>query len=296
MKMTSIDTSSDAFIDNVQKKSGNFSGGIVLFDRDPVKNTGGHEKKPRVSAHLETSDSPITYIDFRDLFRSNDRIRYENKENSNERTYFDWREKFPDFEVSPDERNFIINLVRNYGLEKSGWHIEMISESLDKSAAFSCLHFISFAMHRKGIVADRTVYNTLSSGEFFRKYKTSSLRFGVSKYAQDYFYCYIKESSSFVEAMKRAECVVNEYCMINPLIFEAISFSVRDDLDVLSIFEKYSDKISMNNGLLSKEFFYNIESRISKISTIYKIYQLYSKPIISDNTLKKSTISDAVPK
>ena len=54
------------------------------------------------------------------------------------------------------------------------------------------------------------------------------------------------------------------------------------------MFDRFYHKRYLNlDRLLSKEFFYKIESRISKMSTIYKIYQLHSKPIISDNILKK---------
>ncbi len=295
MKMTSIDISTNAFIDGAQEILGKNFGGNILFDGGSGRETGGYDEKASISARLKRSNLSVPRINSPDLFECKIKKReagviYAEVINSIEYLYSIWRRKFSRFDVGENEIFFIINLIRDHGFIKSGWHIRMISDSLDKSAPFSCLHFISFAMHRKGILADQAVYNTLSSRGFFQKFKMDSPRFGVSKYTPDYYSSYIKDSSSFAESMKKADLVINRYCMINSSILDALSIAVRGDRDILSIFDKYSDEIRYNSELLTKEFFSNIGWHISKLSTIRTIFKIHRKPEISEKIVKDLAI------
>ncbi len=289
--MTSLNIRSGVFIDDAQEVSSEYFGGNILFDR--VGEDGKFGEKALTGARLEKHHLNDQQSSIICLFRRsiNDK-GYKNAESIEEDTevanlFSDWREKFATFEIDAKQQSLIECLLEDECFEESGWHIQLISELLKRSASFSCFHFVSFVMNRKNIPADRAVYNMLSSNGFFRKFGLSSPKFGVSKYNIDYFSSYISDSSEFSEALERINSIFRKYCGPTSILFDALSSKTSTDQDVLDIFQNFGQEIKASrHNLLTDRFFSNIERCISQTSTLIQVYSYKSTAKISTNIIQ----------
>ncbi len=289
--MTSLNIHSGAFIGDAQEISSEYFGDNPLFDR--AGEDGSSDEKALTGAQLEKHNLDDQQLSSIRLFRNliSD-IYYENIESIREtieidNLFSDWREKFPTFEIDTEQQDLITNFLNSDGFSENGWNVRLISELLTRSDSFSCLHFVSFVMHRKGIAADRAVYNTLSSNGFFTNFDIDSPEFGVSKYTPDYFSTYISESSSFSEAMERISGIIRRYCGPTSGLFDALSSKATTDQDVLDIFQNFGDDIQRSKSkLLTQNFFSNIEMHISNISTLLKVFSFSPTATISVHIMR----------
>ncbi len=300
MSKISLNIRSGVSIDDAREiSSGNF-GGNIPFDRDRIGENSTFDERAPAETKSEKSnlvDQQLTiHYPLHKLINITDEKLSEGFKEAIEinNLFSDWRRKYPEFEIDIKQKNLIESLLNDGDFKSSGWHVRVISEILKRSPSFSCLHFISFVMHRKNIAADQIVYNALSSNGFFQSFEPDTPRFGVSKYTPDYFSAYISDSSRFDEALEKTCSVVRRYGGSNSILFDALSSKAVNDEDVVDIFDYFGDSFrTQRDNFLTEAFFSNIEMCISKFSTLSKIFRYTPKAIISINVIQYLTRYDS---
>lgn len=299
MSKISLNIRSGVSIDDAREiSSGNF-GGNIPFDRDRIgENSTFDERAPAETKSEKPNlvDQQLTiHYPLHKLINITDEKLSEGFKEVIEvdNLFSDWWRKYPEFRIDIKQQNLIESLLNDGDFKISGWHVRVISEILKKSPSFSCLHFISFVMHRKNIAADQIVYNALSSNGFFQNFEPDTPKFGVSKYTPDYFAAYISDSSSFDEALKKTCSVVRRYGGSHSILFDALSSEANNDEDVVDIFDYFGDSFRTHrDNFLTEAFFSNIEMCISKLSTLSTILKCTHKAKISINVIKCLTRYD----
>lgn len=301
MSKISLNIRSGVSIDDAREISSENFGGNIPFDRDRdrIGEDDTFDERALTRTRFEKADlvdQRLTiHYPLRNLINITDEKLSEGfKEAIEIENFFsDWRRKYPEFELDIKQKNLIESLLDDDGFGNIGWHIRVISELLKRSPSFSCLHFISFIMHRKSIVADQVVYNALSSNGFFQNFEPDAPKFGVSKYTPDYFSAYISDSSSFDEALRKTCSVVRRYGGSNSILFDALSSKATGDEDVVDIFDNFGEEFRMQKDtFLAEEFFSNIEMCISRLFTLTKIFQYAPKATISIGVIRCLTRYD----
>ncbi len=266
MSKISLNIRSGVSIDDAREISSENFGGNIPFDRDRIGENSTFDERAPAETKSENSnlvDQQLTihYPLHKLINITDDKLSEGFKEAIEvDNLFSDWRRKYPEFEIDIKQQNLIESLLNDGDFKSSGWHVRVIFEILKRSPSLSCLHFISFVMHRKNIAADQIVYNALSSNGFFQSFEPDTPRFGVSKYTPEYFSAYISDSSRFDEALEKTCSVVRRYGGSNSILFDPLSSKAVNDEDVVDIFDYFGESFrTQRDNFLTEAFFSNIE-------------------------------------